>query len=40
LPATYEAYMPVNDDVALLYTLIQGTGDNYQSRQKLANLDL
>jgi hypothetical protein len=29
-----------NDNVALLYTLIQSTDDSYQSRQKLANLDL
>jgi hypothetical protein len=40
LPAAYEAYMPVNDGVALLFTLIQGIDDIYQSRQKLANLDL
>jgi hypothetical protein len=29
-----------NGNVALLYTLIQSTDDSYQSRQKLANLDL
>jgi hypothetical protein len=32
--------MPVNYGVALLFTLIQSIDDNYQSRQKLTNLDL